>query len=74
MNSFLAKIINRIIEKRPFPDSIKCGIRHPIHKKGKVINKAGNYRGITIISIIYKVLDCILARLQEATIPLINVT
>ena len=59
--SFITKIINRITETRSIPNSIKCGILHAIHNKGKVINKTANYRGITIISIIYKVLDCIQA-------------
>jgi hypothetical protein len=42
---------------------------HPIHMKGKPHTPAGNYRGITIINIICKILDIIHANHQRAAIP-----
>ena len=53
---FITCLINRIIQTKEIPDRIKGGIIHPLHKKGKPINKSGNHRGITIISVICKVL------------------
>ena len=69
LSSFLASTINRMVKSRNIPDIIKSGIIHPIQKKGKDINIANNYRGITIISILCKVMDTIQLRHQEAAIP-----
>ena len=67
--NFLTQIINKIIETKEIPELIKGGIMHPIHKKGKPINISGNYRGISIISIICKVLDLIQLSHHNAVIP-----
>ena len=69
LSRFITNLINRIIETKEIPDAIKGGIMHPIHKKGKPINIAGNHRGISIISIICKVLDLIMLAHQTAAIP-----
>lgn len=69
LEDFLKKIINKIIQNKEIPNALKSGILHPIHKKGKAILNAGNYRGITIIKIIAKVLDIIIARHQAEAIP-----
>ena len=66
---YMASIINAIICRRDIPYLLKSGILHPIHKKNKLLNIAGNYRGITIIKIIGKVLDIILAKHQQVAIP-----
>ena len=69
LTRFLTNLINRIIDTKEIPEAIKGGILHPIHKKGKLINIAGNHRGISIISIICKVLDLIMLAHQTAAIP-----
>ena len=66
--NILTRIINQIISSRSVPNSINGGILHPIHKKDKPVKIAGNYRGITITSIICKVLDSIHLDHQEAAI------
>ena len=67
--AFLCKIINQIIDQRKIPDRLKYGILHPIHKKDKAIDQPGNFRGITIVTIISKVLDIIHSSHQRAAIP-----
>ena len=66
---FLKLIINNIVMQKEIPDVLKSGILHPIHKKGKPITQSGNYRGITIIKIIGKILDILMAIHQEVAIP-----
>lgn len=66
---FITKITNCIIKDKKIPDKLKTGILHPIHKKDKEINIPGNFRGITIISIIAKILDIIRANHQKQAIP-----
>ena len=66
---FLAQLINKIIETKSIPENIKYVIIHLIYKKDKKANISGNYRGITIISIICKVLDIIQDQHQESAIP-----
>ena len=46
--------INTIFNTRKIPTSLKEGLLHPIHKKGKPKNIPGNYRGITITPIVHK--------------------
>ena len=67
--SFLTSLINCIIKSSKIPNAFKGGILHPIHKKGKNHLISGNYRGITIINLIGKVLDTIQLHHQEAAIP-----
>ena len=64
-----AIIINTIIKNRDIPNILKSGILHPTHKKKKPLSIAGNYRRITTIKIIGKVLDIMLARHLEVAIP-----
>ena len=66
--SLLTSMINKIVETRRIPITLKCAILHPIHKKGKSINISGHYRGISITSIISKVVDTIQVNHQEASI------
>ena len=66
--SFLTSIINSIVQSRKIPDRLKTAILHPIHKKGKSIVVSGHYRGISITSIISKVLDSIQIKHQEVAI------
>ena len=66
---FMCSIINAIIDQRHIPQLIKQGILHPVHKRDKAINQPGNFRGITIVSIILKVLDIIRNSHQKEAIP-----
>lgn len=69
ITEFITKIINCIIKERSIPQKLKTGILHPVHKKDKAINIPGNFRGITIISIIAKILDIIRTTHQKVAIP-----
>ena len=69
VSSFICKIINAIIQTKKMPLKMKTGLLHPIHKRGKEINLPGNFRGITIVFIICKVLDIIKCTHQKVVIP-----
>jgi endonuclease/exonuclease/phosphatase family metal-dependent hydrolase len=66
--NFMTHLFNKIIEDQHIPASLKTGILHPIHKKGKPINEAGCYRGITICSLIGKVFDIICTKHQKEAV------
>ena len=63
----LLYIINKILADRAVPDSLKRAYKLPIPKKGKDSRIQDNYRGITIASIILKVLEiiCLDMELEE---------
>ena len=48
LTKFITPIINQIFTTGEIPRSLKVGLLHPIHKKGKLPEIPGNYRGITI--------------------------
>ena len=54
---FLTIVINEIVLSGSILDSLKEGIIHPVHKKGKDKEIPGNYRGITVSPILWKVID-----------------
>ncbi|MES9881858.1 MAG: reverse transcriptase family protein [Sedimenticola sp.] len=51
---------NQILEEKKMPDGFRTGIVTPIQKKGKDPTHMGNYRGITISSIIGKVFEVVI--------------
>ena len=55
----LLKLLNRIIKSGVFPESWSTGHIIPIHKKGDP-SKPENYRGITLLSLLSKILTSIL--------------
>jgi len=75
---WLTGILNIIIELEEVPDVLKCGIVVPIYKgAGKDPLNPCNYRGITITSVVCKVLESlILTHLQciyaDANVPHLN--
>lgn len=52
----ITHLINRCLETSTYPDLLKIGIIRPIHKKGKY-NEYNNYRPITILSCIDKIIE-----------------
>lgn len=78
--TWLLKILNSIIELEAIPDILKCGSITPIYKGGgKDPLDKNNYRGITVASVLAKVLEfLILERLNtvllQAGIPHVNQT
>ena len=75
LSLWLKKIFNRIIILEQIPTSLNEGLIIPVHKgKGKDPFQPGSYRGITLSSVISKLLEIILLRrlsplLEEAGVP-----
>lgn len=69
ITSFLTPIINEVLATSYYPITVKEGIMHPVHKKGKKISIPGNHRGITVSPLIGKVLDSISLRHQQSATP-----
>ena len=55
----LVRLINTIFKQNQIPHSLKKGVITPVHKKGSLQNP-DNYRGITVTSILLKVVEHIL--------------
>ncbi|VDI32111.1 Hypothetical predicted protein [Mytilus galloprovincialis] len=65
LTEFLVTLINNIFYTKHVPEVIKKGLLTPVHKKDKDPTIPSNYRGITVISIICKILElCIRARIE----------
>ena len=69
LEKYITCIVDHIVRTKDIPCLLKSGILHSLHKKGKPIEKAGNYRGITIIKIIAKIFDIILTLHHETAAP-----
>ncbi|CAC5367012.1 unnamed protein product [Mytilus coruscus] len=62
---YLVTLINNIFYTKHVPEVIKKGLLTPVHKRDKDPTLPSNYRGITVISIICKILElCIRARIE----------
>ena len=72
---WLTRIFNAIVSLEALPDSLKCGTIVPVYKGGgKDPLQPDSYRGITLSSVIAKVLETLLLNrletiLEEANIP-----
>ena len=66
---FLLKVINQIFQSGNFPSFLKNGLVSPIYKKKGQSNVATNYRGITVLPVIGKVVEAIL---RDRISPLIE--
>ena len=65
ISDYLASTINNIFYTKYVPDSIKKELLMAVPKKDKDLLNPSNYRGITVISIICKLLEmCIRARIE----------
>ena len=75
LNLWLKKVFNRIVSLEKVPDFLNDGLIIPVHKgKGKDPFLPGNYRGITLSSVISKLFEIILLQritsaLEEAGAP-----
>ena len=58
---WLTRLLNAIVELEEVPDMLKCGVVVPVYKgSGKDPLNPSNYRGITIASVVCKVLESLL--------------
>lgn len=66
------RIISKIWETEQIPAEWKCALIHPLHKKGAKTDP-NNYRGISLLPVIYKILSkALLSRLEEQADQLIG--
>jgi hypothetical protein len=61
----LACIFTKIMDDAKVPGAFKTGLVTPVHKKGKPVKVADNYRRITVTPILSKVLEKLLIPNQE---------
>ena len=66
VSPILTFIINKIFDDGVVPVQFKSGILTPVHKKGKPTSDPGNFRGITVTSLVGKVFERILLNHQDA--------
>ncbi len=59
VNTFLCELLNYILKEKHISPVLKEGLLSPVFKKGDSTNPS-NYRGITVTSVILKVLEHIL--------------
>ena len=64
----LTTIINSLFAAGEIPDTLKLGILTPVYKRNGLNIEAKNYRGITILPVITKVLEAVIRNNQ----PIIN--
>jgi hypothetical protein len=69
----LANVINSMISLGIIPDCIKIGLVTPVYKRKGDKTHAANYRGITVMPVISKILEVLLLeKLREILDPLRN--
>jgi len=69
----LHHIVTRVYKEQKIPACLKEGILTPIHKSGRPKDDASGYRGITILPIIYKIIEIIIReRISTITDPIQN--
>jgi sorting nexin-29 len=59
---YLYRLINEIREREEMPEEWKTGLICPIFKKKRDKLNCSNYRGVTLLSVAYKVFSGILQR------------
>jgi hypothetical protein len=58
--SILLLLINNIFRTGEIPDSLKIGLLSPIYKNKGSKNDATNYRGITVLPVLSKIIESII--------------
>ena len=67
---FLTMLINKIFKKQRIPEILKTGLLTPIYKNKGERKDAKNYRGITVLPIVLKLIEYLLREdLREVTLP-----
>ena len=66
---FLTRIINQLFTFGKIPESLKLGVLTPVYKRKGLNTEAKNYRGITILPVITKILEAVLRKKIQ---PIIN--
>ena len=67
---FLMELINRVFYHNKIPDMLKMGLVSPIYKKKGEKNESRNYRSITVLPVLLKIIDFILRKdLRNAIDP-----
>ena len=67
---FLTTLINKIFKKQRIPEILKIGLLTPIYKNKGERKDAKNYRGITVLPIVLKLIEYLLSEdLREVTLP-----
>ena len=66
---FITRIINQLFTFGKIPKSLKLGVLTPVYKRKGLNTEAKNYRGITILPVITKILEALLRRKIQ---PIIN--
>ena len=70
MYELLACVFGKILEEVKVPGVFKTGLVTPVHKKGKSVKLADNYRRITVTPILSKIFEKLLIPDQEKTLDL----
>lgn len=65
----LNTLLNAIVEHEYVPDHFKGGIIHPILKRGKDKSQYQSYRGITVSSVLGKVLEIVIRNRIQTLLP-----
>ena len=71
--SILLLLINNIFKTGEIPDSLKIGLLSPIYKNKGSKNDAINYRGITVLPVLSKIIESIIkVRIQPNIHNILN--
>ena len=70
--STITEVINNICKTATIPDALKHGILTPIFKNKGLPNDAKNYRGITVLPVIGKILEILLRQLIRDLIGILQ--
>lgn len=68
----LQSIINEIFQQGYVPDLLKIGLLTPIFKNKGSKNDSGNYRGITVLPVVIKVIDTVLKNRTQPSVKFVQ--
>ena len=64
MEELLILFINIIFECGEIPEILKMGLLSPVYTKGTKQQQASNYRGITVLPVISKIIETIIKNIS----------